>query len=42
MSGGRGSFSMEFSHYEELPSMLAEKVVAEAKKEREARAAEKH
>jgi elongation factor G len=42
MSGGRGSYSMEFSHYEELPGMLAEKVVAEAKKEREARAAEKH
>jgi elongation factor G len=42
MSGGRGSYSMEFSHYEELPGMLAEKVMAEAKKEREARAAEKH
>ena len=42
MSGGRGSYSMEFSHYEELPAMLAEKVVVEAKKEREARAAEKH
>ena len=42
MSGGRGSYSMEFSHYEELPGMLTEKVVAEAKKEREARAAEKH
>ena len=42
MSGGRGSYSMEFSHYEELPGMLTEKVVAEAKKEKEARAAEKH
>jgi elongation factor G len=42
MSGGRGSYSMEFSHYEELPAMLAEKVVGEAKKEREAKAAEKH
>jgi elongation factor G len=42
MSGGRGSYSMEFSHYEELPGMLAEKVVAEAKKEKEAKAAEKH
>jgi len=42
MSGGRGSYSMEFSHYEELPGMLAEKVIAEAKKEREAKAAEKH
>ncbi len=42
MSGGRGSYSMEFSHYEELPAMLADKVVGEARKEREARAAEKH
>jgi elongation factor G len=42
MSGGRGSYSMAFSHYEELPAMLADKVIAEAKKEREARAAEKH
>ncbi|MGH7318158.1 MAG: elongation factor G [Candidatus Rokuibacteriota bacterium] len=42
MSGGRGSYSMEFSHYEELPGMLAEKVIAEAKKEKEAKAAEKH
>ena len=42
MSGGRGSYSMEFSHYEELPGGLAEKVVTEVKKEREARAAEKH
>jgi elongation factor G len=42
MSGGRGSYSMEFDHYEELPAMLVEKVVAEARKEKEAKAAEKH
>jgi elongation factor G len=42
MSGGRGSYSMEFSHYEELPGALGEKVVAEARKDREAKAAEKH
>jgi elongation factor G len=42
MSGGRGSYAMTFSHYEELPAALAEKVVAEAKREKEARAAEKH
>jgi elongation factor G len=42
MSGGRGSYSMEFSHYEELPGALADKVITEAKKEKEARAAEKH
>ncbi len=28
---GRGSFKMEFSHYEEMPSQIAEKVIAEAK-----------
>jgi elongation factor G len=33
MTGGRGSFTMELSHYEELPSQLAEKVIAEAKEE---------
>lgn len=41
-TGGRGSFSMEFSHYEEVPTFQAEKIIAEAKKEREAKAAEKH
>jgi len=30
MTGGRGSFQMEFSHYEEVPSQLAQKVVAAA------------
>lgn len=31
ITGGRGSFSMEFSHYTDLPPHLAEKVIAEAK-----------
>jgi elongation factor G len=31
ITGGRGSFTMEFSHYEELPAHLADKVIAEAK-----------
>ena len=35
MTHGRGAFSMMFDHYEEVPSHLAEKVIAEAKKERE-------
>ncbi len=30
MTGGRGSFQTEFSHYEELPSQLAQKVIAAA------------
>jgi elongation factor G len=38
MTGGRGGYSMEFSHYEELPAHLAEKVVAAVNKEK----AEKH
>lgn len=31
MTGGHGIFTMEFSHYEELPSHLVDKVVAENK-----------
>jgi len=40
MTGGRGGYSMEFSHYEEVPSFLADKVIKEAKAEKES--AEKH
>jgi elongation factor G len=40
MTGGRGAYSMEFSHYEEVPQHLAQKVVAEVKAEKEK--AEKH
>jgi elongation factor G len=40
MSGGRGGYSMEFSHYEEVPAFLSEKVIKEAKAEKEK--AEKH
>ncbi len=35
MTGGRGGYSMEFSHYEELPSQLAEKVVAAHRAEKD-------
>jgi elongation factor G len=35
ITGGRGVFTMRFSHYEEVPSHLADKVVAEAKREKE-------
>jgi elongation factor G len=38
MTGGRGSFHMEYSHYEEVPSHLQQKIVAERKAEREAKA----
>lgn len=33
ITGGRGTFVMEHSHYEELPSQLAEKVIAAAQVE---------
>jgi len=36
ITGGRGTYSMEFSHYEEVPAQLAEKVIEEAKKRNEA------
>jgi len=33
ITGGRGSFLMEFSHYEEAPSNIQQKIIAEAVKE---------
>ncbi len=35
MTGGQGSFTMEFSHYEEAPQPVAEKVIAEYKRSEE-------
>ncbi|MCX5813661.1 MAG: elongation factor G [Proteobacteria bacterium] len=35
MTGGRGTFTIEFSHYEELPAHIAPKVIEQAKKYRE-------
>ncbi len=37
MTGGRGAFHMEFSHYEEVPSHLIAKIVADRKAEKEAK-----
>ncbi|AEB10212.1 elongation factor G [Desulfobacca acetoxidans] len=34
-TGGRGTFEMEFSHYEEVPPPLAEKIIAQAKAAKE-------
>jgi elongation factor G len=34
-TGGRGTFTMEFSHYEEVPAQMSEKVIAQAKKDKE-------
>jgi elongation factor G len=36
MTGGRGAFSMTFSHYEEMPQHLASKVISDHQAEREA------
>ena len=36
ITGGRGTFEMEFAHYDEVPAHIAERVIAEAKKQKEA------
>ncbi len=35
MTGGRGIYTMEFSHYDEVPAQIAEKIVEEANKAKE-------
>ncbi|MFO7732710.1 MAG: elongation factor G [Candidatus Aminicenantes bacterium] len=40
ITGGRGSFLMEFSHYEEAPSHIQQKIIAEAVKEGRVKAEE--
>jgi len=35
MTGARGTFTMKFSSYEEVPAHVAQQVIAEAKKEKE-------
>ncbi len=35
MTGGRGIFSMEFSHYDEVPAQIAQKIIDEANKANE-------
>ena len=35
MTSGRGIFSMEFSHYEEVPANLAEKIIEASGKKAE-------
>ena len=35
MTGGRGFFTMEFSHYDEVPAQIATKIIEEAKKGKE-------
>jgi elongation factor G len=35
LTGGRAAFTMRFSHYEEVPAHLAEKIISEAQKAKE-------
>ena len=35
MTGGRGTFTMEYDHYEEVPGQIAEKIIEAARKEKE-------
>ncbi|MEJ2221642.1 MAG: elongation factor G [Desulfobacterales bacterium] len=35
MTGGRGMFTMEFSHYDEVPAQIAEKIIEEANRAKE-------
>ena len=35
ITGGRGAFTMRFSHYEEVPSHIADRVIAEVRREKE-------
>src|SRR5215212_6525718 len=42
LTQGRGSFHMEFNHYEEVPRNLQEKIIAESKKAKEAQQAAAH
>jgi elongation factor G len=36
ITGGQGEYTMEFEHYEEVPGHLANKVVEEAREEKDA------
>jgi elongation factor G len=35
MTGGRGTFTMEFDHYEEVPAHISEKIIEAVRKEKE-------
>jgi elongation factor G len=35
MTGGRGSFTMEFSHYDEVPAQITEKIIEEINKSKQ-------
>jgi elongation factor G len=35
MTGGRGTFSMELSHYDEVPAQISQKIIEEINKNKE-------
>jgi len=35
MTGGRGSFTMKFVQYEEVPAHISQKIIDDARKEKE-------
>jgi elongation factor G len=35
MTGGRGMFTMEFSHYDEVPAQISEKIIEEANRQKD-------
>jgi elongation factor G len=35
MTGGKGTFTLEFSHYEEVPQNVSERIIAETQQEKE-------
>jgi elongation factor G len=35
MTQGRGTFTATFSHYEEVPAHISEKIIEEAKKQKQ-------
>jgi elongation factor G len=41
LTSGRGLYSMEFSHYEEVPSYIAQKLIAEREAKKKEKAEEK-
>ncbi len=34
VTGGRGTYHMEFSHYDEVPAHIAQRIIEEANKEK--------
>jgi len=34
VTGGRGNYHMEFSHYDEVPAHIAQKIIEESNKEK--------